>query len=654
MPAPSGGARAWDAHAAPAGATLRDRLVPPAPERQPRWTTLGRLALEAFTPRRPAAPPAGEPHGADPSDGAAPAAGAPPVDLAKPAELGEPAGVAPAPAGASPISLAKPTGAEPADHEEPAEAGAPPRALAVAIAWLSRPGVAGWIGPLLVTALAGVLRLWNLGQPHAVIFDETYYAKDAWSLLQRGYESSWPDNANDAILATPPSVPLGDDAAFIVHPPVGKWTIALGEWLFGMDPFGWRIAVAVLGTLSVLMLARIGRRLFRSTMLGCLAALLMTVDGLHLVMSRTALLDGVLMFWVLAGFGCLLIDRDRSRGRLADLVGDVPDSARATAARLGWRPWRLAGGLCLGLATATKWSGLFYVAAFGIMIVLWDAGARRLAGAERPYRTMLRRDALPAFGALVPVTIVVYLVSWVGWFASDDGYYRQWAADRAGSSPQELPLPGFRGLSVPLPHVDMTWVPAALRSLWHYHAQMFEFHTNLTSHHDYQSNPWSWLVLGRPVSFFYESPGYGEDGCTSQECAREVLGMGTPLLWWTACVALLYLLYRWAARRDWRAGAILVGVAAGLLPWFNYQERTIFLFYAVVFVPFLCLAVAMMLGAMLGPHHAGETRRAVGTFGAGVVLAAIVLNFVAFWPIFTGQTIPMDSWRDLMWLRTWI
>ena len=74
---------------------------------------------------------------------------------------------------------------------------------------------------------------------------------------------------------------------------------------------------ALLGTLSVLMLCRIGRRLFRSTFLGCLAGALMAVDGLHFVMSRTALLDQVLMFFVLAAFGCLLIDRDRARARLA-------------------------------------------------------------------------------------------------------------------------------------------------------------------------------------------------------------------------------------------------------------------------------------------------------------------------------------------------
>ncbi|HEU0182179.1 MAG TPA: hypothetical protein VFR16_08300, partial [Agromyces mariniharenae] len=38
-----------------------------------------------------------------------------------------------------------------------------------------------WGGPILVTLLAAVLRFWNLGHPQAIVFDETYYVKDAWT-----------------------------------------------------------------------------------------------------------------------------------------------------------------------------------------------------------------------------------------------------------------------------------------------------------------------------------------------------------------------------------------------------------------------------------------------------------------------------------------
>ncbi|MDQ0795887.1 dolichyl-phosphate-mannose--protein mannosyltransferase [Streptomyces sp. B1I3] len=512
-----------------------------------------------------------------------------------------------------------------------------------------------WGGPLLVALVAGVLRFWNLGSPKAVIFDETYYAKDAWALVNQGYEGSWPKDIDKLILKDPSGVDVPVDPGYVVHPPVGKWIIGLGEQLFGFTPFGWRFMVALLGTVSVLMLCRIGRRLFRSTFLGCLAGTLLAVDGLHFVMSRTALLDLVLMFFVLAAFGCLLVDRDRSRRKLAaalpvDEDGVLrPDVHVAERLRLGARPWRITAGLMLGLAFATKWNGLYILAAFGVMAVLWDVGARRTAGALQPYRAVVLRDLLPAFVSTVPVAIGTYLVSWTGWIVTDKGYYRNWAAtDGRGGS--------------------WTWLPDWLRSLWHYENQVYEFHVGLTSGHTYQSNPWSWIVLGRPVSYFYEE----KAGCTASEtgkCAREVLAIGTPLLWWAGCAALLYVLWRWFFRRDWRAGAIACGVAAGWVPWFFYQERTIFLFYAVVFVPFLCLAVTMMIGALLGPaagtgtryrvglttaDPTGERRRTLGAIAAGVLVLLIVWNFVYFWPLYTGTSIPENSWRDRMWLDSWV
>ena len=73
------------------------------------------------------------------------------------------------------------------------------------------------------------------------------------------------------------------DPAFVVHPPLGKWTIALGEYVFGATPFGWRIAVAILGTLSILMVARITRRLTRSNLIGTLAGFLLAPHTLRLM-----------------------------------------------------------------------------------------------------------------------------------------------------------------------------------------------------------------------------------------------------------------------------------------------------------------------------------------------------------------------------------
>ncbi|MFE0515853.1 dolichyl-phosphate-mannose--protein mannosyltransferase [Streptomyces sp. NPDC058964] len=500
----------------------------------------------------------------------------------------------------------------------------------------------GWVGPVLVAAVAGAMRFWHLGRPRDVVFDETYYAKDAWALLHLGYEGTWPDRrvSDPQILAHPQVIPLSDAGSFVAHPPMGKWAVALGEWMFGLNPFGWRCVMAALGTLSVLMLCRIGRRLFRSTALGCLAGALMAVDGLHFVMSRVALLDLVVMVFALAAFGCLLIDRDRSRARLAAAlpVGEDgfarPDPDTGDRTGMGLRPWRIAAGFFLGLAAAGKWNGLYFLTFFMIMTVLWDVGSRRVAGARHPYLSVVRKDLGRSVLSIVPVALMTYLTTWTGWFLSDQGYGRHWADGRGG---------------------PWSWIPAPVRSLWHYEYGVYRFNIGLHTPHRYQSNPWSWLVQGRPVSYYYQAPQLGQDGCRAASgCSRAILALGTPLLWWSACCALVYLLYRWAMRRDWRAGAVLCATGAGYLPWFAYQDRTVFSFYAVSFLPYLCLAVAMTVGAMLGPAGPSRTRRTRGAMAAGTLVLLIIWNFIYFFPLYTGMTVPYSGWHARMWLDSWV
>ncbi len=482
----------------------------------------------------------------------------------------------------------------------------------------------GWLGPAAVAVVAGVLRFTDLSRPHQLVFDETYYVKQAYSLLQVGYELRWPEEADASFTAGSPDVFL-DEADYPVHPPVGKWMIAAGIALFGVQSsFGWRFTTAVVGTLMVLMTARIGRRLLGSTLLGCTAGLLLAVDGLHLVHSRTSLLDLPLAFWVLAAFGCLLVDRDTRRAHV--LTG-----AASPVARL--RPWRLGAAVCLGLACGVKWSGLYVVATFCVLTVLWDLGARRAAGQRRLLPAFVG-DAAAAAASMLPTVVVVYLAGWAGWFASDDAHLRRWAEQHPGEG--------------------VGWLPPALRSLWRYHQDVYAFHVGLTSDHTYQSNPWSWLVQGRPTSFFYESPARGVDGCAAEACSKAITSVGNPVVWWAGTAALLVLVFCWALRRDWRAGAVLAGVAAGYLPWFAYQERTIFTFYAVVFVPFLALGLAHALGLVLGPPDAPRRRRARGALAAGSVVVAAVLAAAWFHPVWTAEVIPYSAWRTRMWFSSWI
>ena len=431
--------------------------------------------------------------------------------------------------------------------------------------------------------IALTFRLWNLRFPKGFVFDEVYYAQNANSLLHHGVELE----------------PKGGAAQFIVHPPVGKWMIAAGIKIFGYHEFGWRISAALVGTASIMMIFYIAQRLFDNYFLSLSAGILMSADGLHLVMSRTALLDIFLMFFTLLAFFFLL------------------------------RSQHLAAGISLGLAAATKWSGVYYLLAYLAFTLYVEYRRNKALEVETPIRNLIREKLLKRMTQYIFVPVFVYFTSWIGWLFNHSGYDRNWANSQPG---------GF-----------FSFIPRPIRSLWHYHAEMWNFHTTLTASHPYAANPWSWLILGRPTSFFYEAP----HGCGTGACAQEVIALGTPLLWWSGVVAIAITFGYWIARREWQSGLLLLSLGAGYLPWFNWQKRTVFSFYSIAFEPFLILIIVYALSKLLEPDDDGEVSK-LRRYASYGYLGLVVLNFIYFLPLFMGSIITYSHWSSLMWLPSWI
>ena len=403
---------------------------------------------------------------------------------------------------------------------------------------------------MVITFLAFLIRIFNLSTPKGLVFDEIYYVDGARDYLKYGVE-----------------VTKGAPE-FVVHPPVGKWLIAAGIKLFGNHEFGWRIAVAVAGTFTIYLTARIAQRIFHENKWATLAALLMTLDGLNLVMSRTALLDIFLTLFVLLSVNAWL------KGRYLNFA------------------------IYLGLAMGSKWSAIYFVAVFLIL------------------EFVINRNLLRVIRVGI-TSSAIYLLTWFGWFSSTLGWDRD-----AKSNP--------------------------IASLIYYHKEMLGFHTGLTEKHSYQANPWSWIVMGRPTSFFYESP----KGCGAKNCAQEVLAIGTPILWWLGAIALVVLIgvnLHNFAMRELDMGSLIpfLGILAGYLPWFFFQKRTVFTFYAVVFAPFLILAIVLL--AKLAYEYDERLK-----FVIAIVVLAIAVNFLYFYPIFTGGITTYDAWYARMWWSSWI
>ena len=402
----------------------------------------------------------------------------------------------------------------------------------------------------IITIFSLIIRIWHLNLPKGYIFDEIYYAKNANSLIEHGVELNEQGGAD-----------------FIVHPPLGKWLIGIGIKIFGNNEFGWRIIPALVGTACVVLIYLIAHRLFNSIFLSSTAALLMALDGLALVMSRVALLDIFLMFFIL--LCCYFI-----------LTNNL---------------WL--SGVAIGLAGASKWSGFFLIPFIIALTINWK---------NLQLSSLLRRLVQFIF-----IPIGVYFITWIGWILNSNGWGRQ-----SGGN--------------------------LFTSLWKYHIEILNFHRELSEKHAYNANPWSWLVLGRPTSFYYESP----SDCGAASCAQEILAIGTPVLWWAGVFAIAVTAGLFIVSKDRIAAFILAGIAGTYLPWFLIQGRTMFYFYAISILPFLILALIYTFNWALKYK---DYRKYIGVF-----IIVVAINFIYFLPIFLGIQMPYSDWLDRMWLPSWI
>jgi dolichyl-phosphate-mannose--protein O-mannosyl transferase len=441
--------------------------------------------------------------------------------------------------------------------------------------------------------IAAALRLVSLNRPTGLVFDEIFYAQDA----------CWYVAGTEAVCGI-------TDLVSRAHPPLGKWLIGSGIAAFGYEPFGWRIAVAVAGIITVLLVYLLAWRLLRRTVGGTgliigasAAAGLLALDFLHLVQSRIAMLDSLIVLFVVGAVTAVVLDRDRPRGAVPMRWWE-----RAT---LG-RPWLLVAGICLGAATAVKWSGAYVAPAVIGLAVAWAIRDQWRAESDAGWRSTLvraiRRDAIPVILLLLVVPVAVY------------------AASYAGRMPGTL--------------IGLPWQAGTVwRGIWDHQRAMLDFHTTLGGDHPYQSPPWAWPLLMRPVAYWFgeESGAY-----------REILAMGNPVTWWPGMVALAALVVTWA-RSGWSLlrpePVILAAVASTFLPWLvlsGGRDQT-FLWYLLPTVPFVCIA--------LGCFVAWAWRSVGGRVAAAVLGLLVLASFAFYVPVLTALPLTPDDWRARMLFR---
>ena len=514
----------------------------------------------------------------------------------------------------------------------------------------------------LILLVSTALRLWQLGTPAEMMFDEIYYAKDAKAIVDGrvGTDGQY-------------SWAAGDEVSW-PHPEMGKFAIATGILLFGDRSFGWRLPAAIAGIGILACVYPLGRRLGLAPPWALLALLFAAADPLGMAQSRIATLDVFIAVWSVL---CILL-----------ALRYVQD---------GWRTrWLFACGAAGGMALGTKWSGaLAIIAAALIILFAWvaqrhaerraaedagDEGANAASRAGRPVGPPLvpphAEAVAPAApegsawlriaamaGALIAVPILVYLLSYTQYFL-------------AGHT-----LADFREL----------------------HQQMKTFNLNLKATHSYASLAPTWIVDYRPVWYYFEGV----------KTYRGVIAIGNPFLWWLATLSLAAAAVLALLRRSYALLPAAALVLVLYVPWF-LTTRTSFLYYMTPVAPFMAILVATALCLFAGgvlprkgwmaaaasaaaaavlwrpvgigaewlfwtlPRRAGDSLGYVAvTIGVLLALAVVVYLLsprmrrhrpwiamvlagltigivVAFVPIVLGLPISPQYFEHIMWLPSWI
>jgi len=397
------------------------------------------------------------------------------------------------------------------------------------------------------------------------------------------------------------------------HPPLGKIFIALGTLLFGMNPFGWRIAGTLFGIAMVPLIYLFARRITENTPLSALACVLFAFDFMHFSQTRIATIDVYITFFVILMYYLMY-----QYWSLSFYDTDLKKT---------WLPLG-ACGVCMGLGVASKWTGVY--AGIGLALIFFAVLYRRYREYLYAKKTPFGRTCgiphwqiLDRFRPCARKTILFCLVFFVA-------------------------IPALIYLLSYLPFRDYS-DRALIDRMVHNQETMYGYHSGLEATHNYSSPWYEWPTMVRPVWYYSRSiPALAEKG---QGLREGISAFGNPAVWWPGIPAALYMLYLWLQKKDRTAGFLLVGYLAQYLPWF-FVTRITFLYHYFPSVPFVVLMIAYsLLQWKIRVEKHSKTAFPTLLLLYGTLTIAL---FLLFYPVLSGQPVTPDYVaKYLRWFESW-
>jgi dolichyl-phosphate-mannose-protein mannosyltransferase len=375
------------------------------------------------------------------------------------------------------------------------------------------------------------------------IFDEKYYVNASRVI------AGVPMNAVDTYASASPAGtdPNGE------HPQLGKVIIAAGIRIFGDNPVGWRIAAVLFGTAALLLLYWLVRCLGGSSWLALAVASLGAIENLWLVSGRIAVLDIFCVPFMLAGAAFYL------------------------------RRQPVVAGVLLGVGTCIKEFCLYAIFALLLLEALRGVRWWLTARADRPELSrpaLLRRLAMPVVLGFVSLATFFSLLA---------------VLDRA-VTPYHDNHPVDTDQASICSHL-LLWSGSC-----NHFAFMNQYAKDLRSPNGPQgiaSYPWQFWGDVEPINYYTVTTTVRSgDQVTAVNTIVAFQGLIHPVVLVTAWVAILLHLWWAVRRRDEMSLFVIAWIVATWLPAQAFSlldQRTTYLYYMVVTMPALYIAVARLL-----------------------------------------------------------
>lgn len=419
-------------------------------------------------------------------------------------------------------------------------------------------------------------RISNLNSTY---FDEIYHARTAYEFTIGEYTYEW------------------------THPPLGKVFIMFGVMLFGMVPFGWRIAGTVFGIIMLPCIYVFAKKLFSKTWIATTAILLFAADFMHFAQTRIATIDVFVTLFIILMyyFMYIYINRSYYDRKLSSILLPLGLS-----------------GVCMGLGVASKWTGAY--AGCGLALIFFGDQFTRLIeylyarvkpngttnGISHksviklyPKRTI--QVLLACLLMFIVIPVIIYLISYI-------------------------PFVSYHGEN---------YIDTVIQN----QINMFNYHADLVSEHPFSSTWYEWPTMVRPI-WYYSHIGTGtiREGISS---------FGNPLIWWAGIPAFVYLVYSGIKKLDKTAGVLAIGYLAQYLPWM-FVTRTTYIYHYFPSVPFVILMLCYSFKRFA--KNSKTKKYMVFTY----VAFAIVL-FIMFYPVLSGYPISKKYvYSYLKWFEKWV